>query len=279
VPEGRVSGRLDAVGIAERGIARRDSAFTMVEIALCLAVIAFALVAVAGVLPTGFRINKDCNYEGLMAREAQYLLQLVNSGGHDADYLTNKFDYIKIKSMWQQNRTPKSLIVILTNSPGLSNWITPNTLLWGVLTNGQMIAGALQSRMHDGFGDGRFTNNVTARVKQILGSPFQGSRLEKDAAFTYQLRSGVVPLDSYSQDSIDYLAEGLSPEEQLNRSNFWASVKFRHRNYSQVLLTLQGPIYQKGHETFESTPVYHYGGPPMTFRIPRTRGTDLAGAF
>ena len=55
---------------AARG--RKNAAFTMVEIALCLGVIAFALVAIIGVLPTGLRVQRDnredtiINQEGLL---------------------------------------------------------------------------------------------------------------------------------------------------------------------------------------------------------------------
>ena len=38
---------------------RRVAAFTMVEIAICLAIIGFALVAIVGVLPSGMRVQKD----------------------------------------------------------------------------------------------------------------------------------------------------------------------------------------------------------------------------
>src|SRR5438093_13435420 len=108
----------------------------MGEVALCLAGIAFALVAIVGVLPTGFRINKDCNYEALMEREARLLMQAIQSGGVGFDHLTNKFDYIKTKITWQERGSPRFGILILTNSPGLSNWITPNILLLGTMTNG-----------------------------------------------------------------------------------------------------------------------------------------------
>ena len=38
---------------------RTQAAFTMVEIAICLAVIGFALVAIIGVLPIGMNVQKD----------------------------------------------------------------------------------------------------------------------------------------------------------------------------------------------------------------------------
>lgn len=245
----------------------------MVEIALCLGIIAFALVAILGVLPTGFQMSKENNYDALLERESSFLLQAIRTGGTGVDHLTNNFDYIKIKSTWQEGGSPKFGIVILTNSPGLSNWLAPHVLLWGILTNGPVIAGALRLRMHDGFGEARYTNVVTARVRQIVGSPFEGSLRGKDTEFIYQLRSGVLPLDSYAQDSIDYLATGISEAERQSRSNFWASVALRHRKTWQMLLTLQGPLQPKGRETFEFTPVYRYAGPPKTFRLPRISDT------
>jgi hypothetical protein len=255
--------------VPSRGVA----AFTLVEISLCLGIIAFALVAIVGVLPTGFQMSKENNYNALMEREAGFLLRAISTGGAGVDYLTNNFDYIKIKSTGQRNGTPVTGIVILTNSPGLEVWLAPNVLLLGALTNGPVIASALRRRVYNGLGEGRYTNLVTARVRQIVGSPFDGSLRGTDTEFIYQLTSGVLPLDSYSQDSIDYLATGISEQEKQGRSNFWASVASRHRNTSQMLLTLQGRIHQKGNETFEFTPVYRYAGPPKTFRLPRINDT------
>ncbi|HVR35034.1 MAG TPA: prepilin-type N-terminal cleavage/methylation domain-containing protein [Methylomirabilota bacterium] len=62
-------------------VARRSrSGFTMIEIALSLAIIAFALVAIIGVLPMGLTAQRDNRLETLIDQEGKYLLEQVRSG-------------------------------------------------------------------------------------------------------------------------------------------------------------------------------------------------------
>ena len=48
----------------------RQSAFTMIEIALCLAIIGFALVAIIGVLPTGMGVQRQNREETIINQDA-----------------------------------------------------------------------------------------------------------------------------------------------------------------------------------------------------------------
>src|SRR5207247_333730 len=56
----------------QRVHARRVSlaAFTMIEIAICIAVIGFALVAIIGVLPTAMRVQQDNRADTLIDQDA-----------------------------------------------------------------------------------------------------------------------------------------------------------------------------------------------------------------
>src|SRR5256886_13643426 len=77
---------------------RNTAAFTMVEIALCLGVIAFALVAIIGVLPTGVRVQRDNREDTIINQEGLLLLEAIRSGSQGLDYLTNYFDTITISN-------------------------------------------------------------------------------------------------------------------------------------------------------------------------------------
>jgi type II secretory pathway pseudopilin PulG len=61
-------------------VGRNRSGFTMIEIALSLAIIAFALVAIIGVLPMGLTAQRDNRLETLIDQEGKYLLEQVRSG-------------------------------------------------------------------------------------------------------------------------------------------------------------------------------------------------------
>src|SRR6478609_7015064 len=69
--------------------ARGQAAFTMIEIALCLAIIGFALVAIIGVLPTGMGVQKDNREETVINQEAATWMDILRSGSQGHDDLTN----------------------------------------------------------------------------------------------------------------------------------------------------------------------------------------------
>src|SRR5213078_3899054 len=58
---------------------RADAGFTMVEIALCLAIIAFALVAIIGVLPTGMRVQKENREDTIINQDGMFLVEAIRS--------------------------------------------------------------------------------------------------------------------------------------------------------------------------------------------------------
>ena len=71
---------------------RRSSAFTMIEIAISLAVIGFALVAIIGILPTGMQVQKDNRQETIINQDATYLIEAIRGGARGLDDLTNYVD-------------------------------------------------------------------------------------------------------------------------------------------------------------------------------------------
>jgi len=63
--------------------------FTMVEIAICLAIIGIALVSIIGVLPIGMNTQRDNREETLINQDATVLMEAIRSGAHGLDDLTN----------------------------------------------------------------------------------------------------------------------------------------------------------------------------------------------
>ncbi len=68
---------------------RRSAAFTMIEIAICLAIISFALVAIIGVLPLGMNTQRDNREQTVINQDATVLVEAVRTAASGADYLTN----------------------------------------------------------------------------------------------------------------------------------------------------------------------------------------------
>src|ERR1044071_7536606 len=70
--------------------------FTMVEIAFSLAIVAFALVAIMGVLPTGMTVQKDNREDTLINNDGSFWVEALRSGSRAIDDLTNYVEEISI---------------------------------------------------------------------------------------------------------------------------------------------------------------------------------------
>src|SRR2546421_8515006 len=64
-------------------------AFTIIEIAICLAVIGFALVAIIGILPTGMNVQRDNRQETIINQDVSVLMNALRNGERGMDDLTN----------------------------------------------------------------------------------------------------------------------------------------------------------------------------------------------
>ena len=61
----------------------------MIEIAISLAVIGFALVAIIGILPTGLDVQKQNKEETIINQDASIWMEAIRNGVQGADDLTN----------------------------------------------------------------------------------------------------------------------------------------------------------------------------------------------
>src|SRR2546427_13212000 len=64
-------------------------AFTMIEIAICLAVIGVALAAIVGVLPLGMNVQRENREETIINQDASVFLNAIRHGEMGLDDLTN----------------------------------------------------------------------------------------------------------------------------------------------------------------------------------------------
>jgi len=232
---------------AARG--RKNAAFTMVEIALCLGVIAFALVAIIGVLPTGLRVQRDNREDTIINQEGLLWVDAIRSGARGLDYLTNFVDTITI-----------------SNALGVTNFynpagLKPPTPNVGALTNGRTTIDLLTfpKVMVIPKSQRLIANRVTARVRAISGSAAEKSKSALDMAFAYQLVSEVVPLEVYPPELKNLNVSGISDAEKVARTNLVRLDLNRLSNFEELRLTLQVPLIPKGAG-------YDVLGAPRTFR-------------
>src|SRR5690349_14881175 len=119
--------------------------FTLVEIALSVAIIGFALVAIIGVLPAGLNVQKENREETIIVHDANYFLEAMRGGARGLDDLTNYVEIItNVITSYDASTNPVGSPIVryytYTNVwvDGASTSFDPNSL-----TNGARIIGLL----------------------------------------------------------------------------------------------------------------------------------------
>ena len=187
-------------------------AFTLIEIALCLAIIGFALLAVMIVLPYGMNTQRDNREETVIGQDAGVLLEVLRHGSRGADDLTN---YVfAITNYWTVYDSLGNLVQ--SNHNGFT---FKEASLGGAsrdylrLTNGANIIGQMsQPELTDVFGGqevqipslqfGGISNHVVAYVRSISGiaaeKPTQKNDLLVEGSFSYRIFcvNGITMLDT-----------------------------------------------------------------------------------
>jgi prepilin-type N-terminal cleavage/methylation domain-containing protein len=186
-PVRRSDGRLESRPNWQTGMSalRRQSGFTMVEIAISLAVIGIALVAIIGVLPIGMNTQRDNREETLINQDATVLMEAIRGGARGLDDLTN-------------------YVYAITNYQTLYPNLTTVTFGWtngapSILTNGANIVGLLSTPEYtDSSGlpiptliYGGYSNHVVAYVHSISGpaveKPPQNNDIVVGDSFGYRV--------------------------------------------------------------------------------------------
>jgi len=141
---------------------RRQSAFTMVEIAICLAIIGFALVAIIGVLPMGMNTQRDNREETIINQDATVFIEAIRNGAHGLDDLTN---YVyAITNYWTRFYANSSASVSGMNGYTYSNYsVHPayNPTIGSPINNGTNIIGLLSTPEYTDYSSSNPTNNLS----------------------------------------------------------------------------------------------------------------------
>lgn len=183
-----------------RSALRTRSAFTLIEIAICLAIIGFALVAIIGVLPIGMSAQRVNREQTVINQDASVLMEAIRGGAHGLDYLTNYVYAITNYRAVYTGGFSASSTVGWTTGPG------------GYLSSGADIIGILSTpQFTDNTGNPLaflpntgYSNHVIAYVRSISGlaaeKPPQDNQIMREDTFTYRLycvnAPGAVPLGS-----------------------------------------------------------------------------------
>jgi type II secretory pathway pseudopilin PulG len=180
-------------------------AFTIIEIALCLGIIAFALVAIIGALPTGLNVQKNNREQTIVGQDATVWMDLLRSGAQGYDDLTNYV--IVISNQWAVYKyngnpsSPQSPLYGLGGGTrfraGTDYYTYSNSSVPGVvLTNGATIIGLLSiptwTSVFPGHPAGDYQSNyIIAYVRSMSGATVekapQSNPTVLQDAFTYRM--------------------------------------------------------------------------------------------
>ncbi len=196
---------------------RSSQAFTMVEVALSLAIIAFAIVAVIGILPTGMQVQRDNREQTIVNQDGQFILEVIKNGQTNVNLLAQNLEWIE-----SYTNIPPSTII------GLEGRIDRTNLLQGAFTTNalaQRIVGLLSTPRF-----GQDTNLPTGyvsnwvRAKFVANSGPLADRLTengvtgtRDFAFAYMVTVDISPVVLSSASS--NAAPALGQVMQMNMYN------------------------------------------------------------
>lgn len=75
---------------------RGEVAFTMIEIALSIAIVAFALVAIMGVLPTGLSVQRDNREDTMVSQDGQFFVDAIRNGVTNLSAISNNLVWMDL---------------------------------------------------------------------------------------------------------------------------------------------------------------------------------------
>jgi type II secretory pathway pseudopilin PulG len=245
---------------------RRRAAFTLVEIALSLAIIGFALVAIIGALPFGLNVQKENRQETAVVQDANYFLDAIRSGARGLDDLTNYVDSI---TNYVTRYSIQNDLTNIANIPAPDIYgytfaraaINNNDVPANVITNGQRIVGLLSTPkiiplfinnnpLANPIPEGFISNYVIAYVRSLSGPAIdkapQTNAVVRDLAFRYRLICEVSAFDNVNRSWIDFTVPGLTADEIVTRSNAWRLAVTRQSNLHEVRLLFRWPVDSRG---------------------------------
>ncbi|MGH7939712.1 MAG: type IV pilus modification PilV family protein [Limisphaerales bacterium] len=218
-----------------------QSGFTMMEIAICLAVIGIALVAIIGVLPIGLNVQQSNRQQTIIGQDATVFMEAVRNGSLGLNDLTN---YVyAISNYWAEFDTLNNGGKVLDSG---SNWYTyqaavvdpdylkevniPLGSYERELTNGANIVG-LMSTPEFTFDNGNlaagviypnnviYSNHVVVYCRSVSGpaieKPPQDNPILQQDSFSYRLFCVNAPDAVNTNDYLNNNLPGIQSDDQM----------------------------------------------------------------
>ena len=236
------------------------AAFTLTELALCIAVIGLALTAIMGVLPSGMNVQRQNREDTMVAQDAQFLMEAIRGGAVGIPDLTNQVDYI----VWRRAGAVNGVEYYRGPhfSDALPGTVVPLTASWQVLallslpryelTPQGIVENVVQAQFRS-FG-GPFTEKP---YRAVTGRP-DPARLETALRYLVTVENLSNPSTNLAMRWTAVRAHVASPtrpyiafagQTNLVQSNLLARQQLQlERSLNDLSLTFQWPVFRVGNE-------------------------------
>jgi len=199
----------------------------MVEIAISLAVIAFALVAIIGVLPIGMQVQRDNREETIINQDANVFISAIRSVAQGMDDLTN---YVYAITNYGAPLTSGYTLTGSSASPQFA------------LNNGFRIIGLLSTPRLYTNGTTVTSNYMVAYVRSISGSASdkfpQNNPDVLSGTFSYRMVSDIIPFSDFDA------SVAASTNTPANYRNYLVNLQ---TNLHDFRLVFRWPLLPNGH--------------------------------
>ena len=247
LPNQVTSGKWQVTGTGRGGnlVTRHPSrvtGFTMVEIAISLAIIGIALVAIIGVLPIGMRMQRDNRERTLINQDATVFMEAIRGGARGADDLTNYVSMITNTYTHFVYSNP-SLI------PGAPTpWLTNGAQIIGLLGTPEFVDANGNAIPYPSYSTPSYSNRMVAFVHSM-----SGPAVEKPP----QLNGSLIRQSSFSYGLVcENLPVQMNPNAATN--SYGAELT---ANLHELRLTFLWPLLPDS-----QPPRVHYGTGHQTYR-------------
>jgi type II secretory pathway pseudopilin PulG len=232
-------------------------AFTMIEIAISLAIIGFALVAIIGILPLGMNVQKENREETIINQDASILMEAFRNGAKGSDDLTN---YIVSITNYTLGFTARGIPLSPAHVWGYT--YNGSTLDGGSsnpqfpLTNGYRIIGLLGTPKilwsGERYNSAYLSNHVVATFRSMSGPASekapQTNGIIQDLGLSYRVITDVSPFGTNFYDP-NWLLRGNLPTnspDYIAKFNYSNVLRNLSLNLRDIRLTFRWPLLPNG---------------------------------
>ncbi len=186
-----------------RTIRKSTDGFTMIEIAISLAIVAVAMVAILGILPAGLTVQQENREDTIMDLEAEYYMQLIRNSGMANGPLNigQHVDQITITRTNHVSGAANTTLYNRNNTTGLGTTWDSRQVIRKLLSTPSWDLGSENLKL---IPDAVFSpqngvsiteeNEVRAVIRAISGNAIDTAPAFQDSAFRYELKVSIHPV-------------------------------------------------------------------------------------